>query len=88
MHGRWPGIAQLEIQVAYPIVVIKLDVKESSENLRRRQLFPTPERASLNEGVAAVAACSWHKQELAVRRTAIPNQKELDEVIIVLPPCA
>jgi hypothetical protein len=29
---------------AYPMVVMKLVVKESSENLRRRQLFPTPAR--------------------------------------------
>jgi hypothetical protein len=27
-----------------PMVVMKLVVKESSENLRRRQLFPTPVR--------------------------------------------
>jgi hypothetical protein len=27
---------------AYPIVVMKLVVKESSENRRRRQDFPTP----------------------------------------------
>lgn len=28
--------------MTYPIVVMKLDVNESSANLKRRQLFPTP----------------------------------------------
>lgn len=43
-HGetkrKFPVYTGLEI--TYPIVVIKLVVKDPSENRKRRQLFPTP----------------------------------------------
>jgi hypothetical protein len=38
-----------QVKVTYPIVVIKLDVKESSENLSSRHDLPTPAQGEVQK---------------------------------------
>lgn len=58
------------------MVVMKLDVKESSENLNRRQDLPTPESSN---PLRSMCQLGVHGQQRAKRRglTAIPNQEKL-----------
>lgn len=41
------GVQSQLLKVTNPIVVMKLVVKEPSENLKRRQLLPTPEEKEI-----------------------------------------
>jgi hypothetical protein len=48
----------IDVEVTYPIVVMKLVVNESSEKRRSRQLFPTP----ANREEELLKACTGFKK--------------------------
>lgn len=69
------------------MVVIKLEVKLSSAKRSNRQLLPTPATGSSSEAALHAAAASeplrWLEQSLPAL-TAISNQQQLYEVVVVL----
>ena len=71
----------------HPMVVMKLDVKESSENLRRQQDLPTPvveQEATCSESFQREAASPVGVgQSNTAPRTAVPYQEQLDQVVII-----
>lgn len=86
MELIWTLVAVSGSSRAYPIVVIKLDVKESSEKRSSRQLFPTP---ALNGAISLMSVDTGHIfQACKPRRrnpTTVPNEQELDKIVVVLP---
>lgn len=83
-------------QPVYPIVVMKLEVKESSENLSNKQLLPTPVAATPYSNSTTLMQYyiyvrhPGHCWEISAYKkdcklTTVANQQKLDKVVIVLP---
>jgi hypothetical protein len=72
------------------MVVMKLDVKESSENRRRRQLLPTPAVAKTLPHIHVMnqpRVChnaSHNRSDAGRAPTAVADQEKLDQIIIIL----
>lgn len=62
-------VTNLNLKESYPMVVMKLVVKEPSEKRRRRQLLPTPDKASISKNFNA-NHCKWPLQTIQVN---LPN---------------
>lgn len=90
------SISTFFILKSIPMVVMKLEVKESSAKRSSRQLFPTPTDAIQNfKGQDRGTVCVDHQGNCILKapqhaglsccaRTAVPNKQQLDQVVIIL----
>lgn len=78
-------ISKPRAEETHPIVVMKLGVKESSENRSSRQLFPTPVITGMQPLLSTAAGMTAIQDSVnSAMRTAITDQQQLYEEIIVL----
>ena len=78
MHGKRRGEGTVKV-LAHPMVVMKLDVKESSENRSSRQLLPTPARVrNLRPfGAGGEGAVGWGRRRGSQRFGDVPGNPPL-----------
>ena len=73
----------------YPMVVMKLDVNWSSAKRSRRQDLPTPgrgvgrERGEHGDPIGRSESVCVASAPLSISLTAVPNQQQLDQVVVV-----